>query len=117
MFISWYPSDEEDNVEVHIFQLNQDFISNPTKTTFTYDSHKSEIELNPSSEEVTFTYTSLSTPSDETKRKFTVSKIVVYMWTDQGKSVPSIEVAIVESERKSIFENWTKSVNEDDNDS
>ena len=66
---------------------------------------------------MTFTYTSSSTASDETKRKFTVSKIVVYMWTDQGNTLPSIEVAIVESERKSIFENWSKSVNEDDNDS
>jgi len=123
--------DNDNHVEVHIFQLHEDNINDATESTFTYNQHSTVINLTPQSKTVTFTYTAApDTANTIDKDKFKVSKLVVYYWTENVKSnLPKLKSYEVSNEKynvvfnyaagnganlKSIFDDWKQSLTGDD---
>ncbi|XP_063675488.1 uncharacterized protein LOC134812179 [Bolinopsis microptera] len=120
--------DDENKVEVHIFQYNEGYYSSDITSTFTYNEHKTDIKMEPNNEQVTFTYTAASSTID--KDKFKVSKLVIFYWdNDAGNESPKITYPVGSNKfnvvfnysegnnvvLKSIFENWSESLKEGSN--
>ena len=130
MFITKYKynsygttSDDENHLEVHIMQTKEDNFADIISSTFTVDNHVTNIKLEPSNAEVTFTYTAGGSAIDT--NRFKVSKLVIYYWSgsaefssssqkyDIGQNLSHVVFDYTVGNNavlNSIFANWTERV-------